>query len=51
VIAIGHGADEAETLLDLWTTLIEHHDRSEAVSYVAQAYEKRTGHPPEPTAG
>jgi len=48
-LAIGEGGDEAEALLDLWTTLIEPGDSAEAVAYVAAAYRKRTGRQPERT--
>ena len=38
VLAVGHGADEADTLLDLWTTLIDRDEPSEAIAFVAAAY-------------
>ena len=46
-LATGSGADEAETLLDLWTTLIEQHASADALAYVAGAYTRRTGHRPD----
>jgi hypothetical protein len=48
-LAVGHGADEAQALLHLWTMLIDHHEPAEAIEYVAVAYERRTGKaPPRP---
>ena len=44
--AVGDGGDEAEALLDLWTTLNDQGDFAEAAAYVA-AYFRRTGRPPE----
>ena len=32
VMAVGHGADEADALLDLWTTLIDRKAPSEAIA-------------------
>jgi hypothetical protein len=43
VFAVGHGGDEAEALLDLWTTLTDANEPDEAVAYVAAAYRRRTG--------
>ena len=48
--AVGEGGDEAETLLDLWTTLIDAADSADAVAYAAAAYCKRTGRQPDRTA-
>ena len=48
-LADGEGGDEADALLELWTTLIGHHESVEAVSYVAEAYRKRTGRAPDRT--
>jgi hypothetical protein len=47
VMAVGHGADEADTLLDLWTTLMDRDEPSEAIALVAAAYRRRTGREPE----
>lgn len=47
VMAVGHGADEADTLLDLWTTLMKRDEPSEAIEFVAAAYRRRTGREPE----
>ena len=47
VMAVGHGADEADTLLDLWTTLVDRDERTEAIAFVAAAYRRRTGREPE----
>ena len=44
--AVGHGSDEAETLLDLWTVLIDRDEDPAAIAYVAAAYTKRTGQEP-----
>jgi hypothetical protein len=46
-LGVGHGADEADTLLDLWTSLIDRSEPPEAIAYVAGAYAKRTGRTPE----
>ena len=46
-MAVGHGADEADTLLDLWTTLVDRNEPSEAIEFVAAAYRRRTGSEPE----
>ena len=48
--AVGDGGDEAEALLDLWTTLNDPSHSAETVSYVAAAYRGRTGRQPERTA-
>ena len=45
--AMGHGADEEEALLDLWTKLVERQDATEAIDYVAAAYERRAKKLPE----
>src|SRR5262245_23636479 len=47
-LAVGEGADEADALLALWTTLAEHRDSVDAVAHVAEAYSRRTGRRPEP---
>jgi len=47
VIAGGHGADEAEALLDLWTTLTARHESADAISLVGGAYTRRTGRAPD----
>jgi len=39
--------DEAEALLDLWTTLTDHHEAPDAVAYVADAYLRRAGRQPQ----
>lgn len=46
VLAVGHGVDEAQALLHLWTTLIDHQEPAEAIEYVAVAYERRAGKAP-----
>jgi len=46
-LAVGEGGDEADTLLDLWTTLNEPLAVVDAVAYVATAYFRRTGRQPE----
>ena len=46
IVGVGHGGDDADTLLDLWTTLIDRDERSEAAAYVAAAYTKRAGKAP-----
>jgi len=45
MVAIGHGWDEADALLDLWTMLTRRGDDA-AIAYVASAYTKRTGERP-----
>jgi hypothetical protein len=46
-VAASEGPDEADTLLALWTLLTaDHAYATEAIEYVADAYAKRTGHPP-----
>jgi hypothetical protein len=47
VMTVGHGADEADTLLDLWTRLVRRGEPSEAIAFVAAAYRRRTGREPE----
>lgn len=47
VEAVGHGADEEDALLDLWTTLLDRAKASEATAFVAAAYERRAKKPPE----
>ena len=47
-VAAGEGADEADALLALWTTLTGQDDSADASSVVAKAYFKRTGRFPEP---
>jgi len=47
VLAMGHGGDEADALLDLWTTLVDHKAPQEAIAHVAWAFTKRTGRAPD----
>lgn len=42
-LVVGGGRDRAETLLNLWTTLIERNESSAAIDYAALAYWKQTG--------
>jgi hypothetical protein len=44
-LAIGHGGDEADALMDLWLTLVARQE-DDAARFVANAYVKRTGHQP-----
>jgi hypothetical protein len=46
VLAVGHGADKAHALLNLWGTLNESSAVTEAIAYVAAAYTRRTGKTP-----
>jgi hypothetical protein len=46
-LAVGHGADEPDALLDLWTTLTEQNEDEGAVAVATQAYARRTGKTPE----
>jgi hypothetical protein len=45
-VAAGEGADEADALLALWTTLTGQHDSADAIACVAAAYSRRTGQEP-----
>ena len=47
LIAESEGGDEAETLLSLWTTLIDRSASLDAIAYVAGAYFRRAGREPE----
>lgn len=51
VLAVGHGGDEPEALLDLWTTLVTRDQPQEAVTCVAEAFTRRTGRAPEKPGG
>ena len=46
VVASGHGAGDAEALIDLWRTLIENRDPEDATAFVAEAYQALTGREP-----
>jgi hypothetical protein len=46
VLDVGHGGDEAEALLDLWTTLVVHDQPEDAVACVVEAFTRRTGRAP-----
>jgi hypothetical protein len=48
VVGVGHGGDEADTLLDLWTTLTDRGEPGEAIDYVTAAHTRRTGKAPVP---
>jgi hypothetical protein len=48
IAAVGHGADEAEALFELWTALVDDDADPAAIAHVAAAYAKRTGRPPAP---
>ena len=48
-IAAGQGGDEAEALLDLWTTLSDQQQSPDVIGYVANAYHRRTGRQPATT--
>jgi hypothetical protein len=45
-LAVGEGGDEADALLDLWTTLRDRKDSADALAHVADAYFRRTGRLP-----
>jgi hypothetical protein len=49
-VAGGHGADEAEALMDLWAILTRASESADAIAVVADAYERRTGRKPEQSA-
>jgi len=46
VLAMGHGGDEAEALLDLWATLRDHDASQDAIAHVGEAFTRRTGGAP-----
>jgi hypothetical protein len=46
-VGVGQGGDEAEAVLDLWTTLTDRDESADAITFVANAYTRRTGRPPE----
>jgi hypothetical protein len=46
VLAVGHGVDKANALLNLWGTLNKKDAVSEAIDYVAVEYTRRTGKAP-----
>ena len=46
-ISHGEGADETETLLNLWTSLTDTNALEDAIACVASAYQRRTGKQPE----
>ena len=48
-VATAEGADEADALLTLWTMLSGQHESADAIAYVAEAYSRRTGRPPQLT--
>ena len=45
------GRDEAQALLELWTTLTDQHNSADAVGCVADAYFRRTGRQPDSVHG
>jgi len=47
-IAVAQGGDEAEALLDLWNTIRDYNESADATTFVAAAYERRTGRQSEP---
>lgn len=50
-VAVEQGGDEAEALLDLWTTLTDRAESADATAFVAQAYHRRTGRLPDGCGG
>jgi hypothetical protein len=46
VVASGHGADDADALGDLLTTLKERNESDEAITYVSEAYRTIAGNSP-----
>jgi hypothetical protein len=46
VVASGHGADDANALRDLLSTLKERNESAEAIAYVSEAYGALTGRAP-----
>ena len=47
LIAESEGGDVTETLLSLWTTLIDRGVSAEGIAFVADAYSRRAGRQPE----
>lgn len=45
IVASGHGASEAHALSDLLATLRERRESPDAIAFVAEEYEARTGKP------
>jgi hypothetical protein len=43
IVASGHGADDADALSDLWTTLRERNESAEAIAFVSEEYATLTG--------
>ena len=46
VVASGHGADDADALSDLLTTLRERNESAEAIAFVSEEYATLTGKVP-----
>jgi hypothetical protein len=46
IVASGHGADEAHALGDLLAALRERRESPDAIAFVAEEYESRTGKKP-----
>jgi hypothetical protein len=46
-IADGQGGDEAEALLDLWWALSDRDESADAITFITDAYRRRTGRQPE----
>jgi len=46
IVASGHGADEEHALRDLLVTLRERRESPDAIAFVAEEYESRTGKKP-----
>ena len=46
VVAVGHGVDQANALLNLWGTLKKKDAVSEAIDYVILEYTRRAGNAP-----
>ena len=46
VVASGHGAADADALIDLWTTLMEENASAEAIAFVSDEYRTLTGRAP-----
>lgn len=49
LIAESEGGDEAETLLSLWTMLLDPSASADAIAFVADAYARRAGRQPDRT--
>jgi hypothetical protein len=50
LIAESEGGDETETLLSIWTTLVDRRASVQAIAFISDAYSRRADRRPERTA-